>query len=44
MMREPAKEAPRAVAEDVQQPAQQTKKKREHDPFDDILSMFRDKN
>ena len=44
MMREPAKEAPRAVAEDVQQPAQQTKKKREPDPFDDILSMFRDKN
>ncbi len=44
-MREPApavKEAPRAVAEEA--PAQAQKKKREHDPFDDILSMFRDKN
>ena len=45
-MREPAptvKEPARAVAEDVQ-PAPAQKKKREHDPFDDILSMFRDKN
>ena len=45
-MREPAptvKEPVRAVAEEV--PASQPqKKKREHDPFDDILSMFRDKN
>ncbi len=44
-MREPAparEPAKRAVAEDAQpEPAQ--KKKRDHDPFDDILSMFRDR-
>ncbi len=39
----PAKEQPRPVAEDAQ-PAPPQKKKREHDPFDDILSMFRDRN
>ncbi len=34
-----------AVQAEPAQPAQQPpKKKREHDPFDDILSMFRDKN
>ena len=46
-MREPApsvKEPARAVAEDAQPAQPQPKKKREHDPFDDILSMFRDKN
>ena len=45
-MREPAptvKEPARAVAEEAPA-AQPQKKKREHDPFDDILSMFRDKN
>ena len=45
-MREPAptvKEPARAVAEEAPAPQPQ-KKKREHDPFDDILSMFRDKN
>ena len=47
-MREPAptvKEPARAVAEEAPAPQPQPqKKKREHDPFDDILSMFRDKN
>ena len=36
--KQPAQEKPRAVAEDAQ-PAPSKKK----DPFDDILSMFRDK-
>jgi len=46
-MREPAptvKEPARAVAEEAPAAAPTPKKKREHDPFDDILSMFRDKN
>ena len=34
--------APRAVAEDVQPPKKEGKKR--DDPFDDILRMFRDKN
>ena len=45
-MREPAptvKEPVRAAAEEAPA-APAPKKKREHDPFDDILSMFRDKN
>ncbi len=46
-MREPAptvKEPVRPAAEEPAQPVQPPKKKREHDPFDDILSMFRDRN
>ncbi len=46
-MREPAptvKEPVRPVAEEAPAAQQPPKKKREHDPFDDILSMFRDKN